>query len=96
MGSHDNAVRCVEYSNEVNVVLSGGWDGNVKMWDTRSSQCVGTLPQPDKVNFNYISTILLTMLFFIINFILKCMYTLRIYIVVCICMFIVFIFRFSL
>lgn len=49
LGSHDNAVRCVEYSNEVNVVLSGGWDGNVKMWDTRSSQCVGTLPQPDKV-----------------------------------------------
>lgn len=56
LGSHDNAVRCVEYSNEVNVVLSGGWDGNVKMWDTRSSQCVATLPQPDKVytifNFN--------------------------------------------
>lgn len=49
LGSHDNAVRCVEYSNEVNVVLSGGWDGNVKMWDTRTSQCVGTLPQPDKV-----------------------------------------------
>lgn len=49
VGSHDNAVRCVEYSNEINVVLSGGWDGNVKMWDTRSSKCVGTLPQPDKV-----------------------------------------------
>jgi cell cycle arrest protein BUB3 len=54
LGSHDNAVRCVEYSNEVNVVLSGGWDGNVKMWDTRSSQCVGTLPQPDKVNTLFI------------------------------------------
>jgi len=58
LGSHDNAVRCVEYSNEVNVVLSGGWDGNVKMWDTRTSQCVGTLLQPDKVyiifNFQYL------------------------------------------
>lgn len=59
LGSHDNAVRCVEYSNEVNVVLSGGWDGNVKMWDTRSSQCVGTLPQPDKVlHFYYLEVII--------------------------------------
>ncbi len=50
VGTHDSAVRCVEFSNEVNCVVTGGWDAQVKVWDPRAgNQCTGTHPQPDKV-----------------------------------------------
>jgi cell cycle arrest protein BUB3 len=49
VGSHDNAVRCVEFSSEVNCVVTGGWDGQVKLWDPRTNQCTGSHTQPGKV-----------------------------------------------
>nr|CAD7586250.1 unnamed protein product [Timema genevievae] len=49
VGTHDNAVRAVEYSSEVNGILTGSWDSTVKLWDPRSPNCVGTYTQPDKV-----------------------------------------------
>lgn len=49
LGSHDNAIRAVEYSGEVNGILTGSWDATVKMWDPRASRCVGNYTQPDKV-----------------------------------------------
>ncbi|KAG8335465.1 mitotic spindle checkpoint protein Bub3 [Homalodisca vitripennis] len=49
LGSHDNAIRAVEYSSEVNGILTGSWDATVKMWDPRASRCVGNYTQPDKV-----------------------------------------------
>lgn len=49
IGSHENAIKSVEYSNDVTAILTGSWDSSVKMWDIRSQQCVGTYPQPGKV-----------------------------------------------
>ena len=49
IGSHDNAVRCIEFCSELNLVISGGWDSVVKLWDPRSNTAVGSLAQPDRV-----------------------------------------------
>ncbi|XP_074595895.1 mitotic checkpoint protein Bub3 [Brevipalpus obovatus] len=48
-GSHTGPVRCVEYASEVNVMLTGGWDSCVKMWDPRTPNAPGSLAQPDKI-----------------------------------------------
>jgi cell cycle arrest protein BUB3 len=45
LGEHKGAIRCVEFANEVNAVLTGSWDGTVKMWDSRVPNCVGTYNQ---------------------------------------------------
>lgn len=49
VGSHDQAIRCIEYSPEVNSILTGSWDSTVKMWDPRTNRLVGNYSQPDKV-----------------------------------------------
>lgn len=49
VGTHDNAIRAIEYSSEVNGILTGSWDATAKLWDPRSPRCVGTYTQPDKV-----------------------------------------------
>lgn len=54
LGSHDSAIRAVEYSSEVNGILTGSWDATVKMWDPRASRCVGNYTQPDKVYYIFI------------------------------------------
>lgn len=45
LGDHKGAIRCVEFANEVNAVLTGSWDGTIKMWDSRVPNCVGTYNQ---------------------------------------------------
>lgn len=45
LGEHKGAIRCVEFATEVNAVLTGSWDGTVKMWDSRVPNCVGTYNQ---------------------------------------------------
>jgi len=49
--AHDSAVRCVEYSSEINAIVTGSWDATVKTWDARvaGGGCTGTYSQPDKV-----------------------------------------------
>ena len=49
MGAHLKAIRAVEYSPEVNGILTGSWDARAKLWDPRSPRCVGIYTQPDKV-----------------------------------------------
>lgn len=49
MGTHDSAIKAVEYSSEVNGILTGSWDATVKMWDPRAGRCIGNYTQPDKV-----------------------------------------------
>lgn len=49
VGRHDGAIKCIEFSPEVNAVISGGWDSLVKVWDPRSNSADGTYNQPDKV-----------------------------------------------
>lgn len=48
-GTHENAIRCVEYSPDINCVVTGSWDSTVKIWDPRQNTCTGTYSQPDKV-----------------------------------------------
>uniref|UniRef100_A0A182J647 Mitotic checkpoint protein BUB3 n=1 Tax=Anopheles atroparvus TaxID=41427 RepID=A0A182J647_ANOAO len=45
LGTHDAAVRCVEYTAMVNGILTGSWDRTVKLWDAREKECVGTYDQ---------------------------------------------------
>ncbi|XP_058054071.1 mitotic checkpoint protein BUB3-like isoform X2 [Anopheles bellator] len=45
LGSHDAAVKCVEYSSMVNGILTGSWDRTVKLWDARERECVGSYEQ---------------------------------------------------
>jgi len=49
IGSHRAPIRCVEYCSDGNVIVTGSWDSSVKLWDPRSSSCVGTYTQSDRV-----------------------------------------------
>jgi len=49
IGSHENAIRCIDFCSELSLVISGGWDAVVKLWDPRSNAAVGSLAQPDRV-----------------------------------------------
>ena len=45
IGSHDAAVKCVQFSNKINAVVTGSWDKSVRIWDTREKTCVGKYDQ---------------------------------------------------
>ncbi|XP_018799099.1 PREDICTED: mitotic checkpoint protein BUB3 [Bactrocera latifrons] len=45
VGTHDDAVSCVEYAESVNGILTGSWDKTIKLWDMREKRCVGTFEQ---------------------------------------------------
>lgn len=49
VGQHEEAVKCLEMNSEMNLIMSGSWDGSVKFWDARSPNLVNTLPQLNKV-----------------------------------------------
>lgn len=50
VGIHEQAVKCVRYSEENKVIVTGSWDNSVKVWDDRAAiPCAGTFTQPDKV-----------------------------------------------
>ncbi len=35
VGMHNDAIRCVHYCPDVNLVITGGWDNLIKLWDPR-------------------------------------------------------------
>ena len=37
VGSHDKAVKCVEWLLERQLVASASWDGSLKVWDVQDS-----------------------------------------------------------
>ena len=44
---HTNKVFCVKFDKEdSNMVVSGGWDYTVKVWDIRQSSPVRSIPKP--------------------------------------------------
>lgn len=45
--------RCVDYCPEVNMVITGSWDSNIKLWDPRGPREVGTYQQPNKVGMSW-------------------------------------------
>ena len=50
LGQHDAGVKCVDYSEQYNTIITGSWDGTVKTWDPRTEvACTGTHNQTDKV-----------------------------------------------
>uniref|UniRef100_A0A1I8ABL9 WD_REPEATS_REGION domain-containing protein n=1 Tax=Steinernema glaseri TaxID=37863 RepID=A0A1I8ABL9_9BILA len=49
VGNHSDTIRCLEYSVESDLVVSGSWDSSVKFWDLRTSQSVGIADVGDKV-----------------------------------------------
>lgn len=50
LGQHTAGIRCVEYSNEGSVVVTGSWDKTVSLWDPRSHEPrAGTYQQTEKV-----------------------------------------------
>ncbi|XP_015786893.1 mitotic checkpoint protein BUB3 [Tetranychus urticae] len=48
-GTHNGAIRCVEYAPEINVVITGGWDACIKLWDPRAPAPSGSFAQPEKI-----------------------------------------------
>jgi len=50
IGEHTQPIRCVEYSPQPSIVITGAWDQTVKLWDVRShNYCIGIFPQPGRV-----------------------------------------------
>ena len=49
LGSHNGPIRCVEYCPDINAMITGGWDANIKLWDPRAPCASGSFAQPDKV-----------------------------------------------
>ncbi|KAL1505240.1 hypothetical protein ABEB36_004847 [Hypothenemus hampei] len=49
IGTHANPIKCVEYCNELNCVLTGSWDHHVKLWDLRTSGASGNYNQSERV-----------------------------------------------
>lgn len=49
IGAHDAPVKGVGYIPNSNLVVSGGWDGKLKFWDTRSPNPVGAFDMPERV-----------------------------------------------
>jgi len=49
VGTHEAAIKCVEYSSDLNLIITGSWDCQVKVWDPRAPTCTGTYSQSDKV-----------------------------------------------
>ena len=52
VGQHDQPIKCVEFSPNVNTVVTGSWDCTVKLWDPRTPCNAGSFTQPDKVRFH--------------------------------------------
>lgn len=44
---HTNRIFCAKFvSEDPNLIVSGGWDKNIKIWDIRTSQCVRSIIGP--------------------------------------------------
>lgn len=49
IGAHDAAVRHVRSMNDLGLIASGGWDGHLKFWDTRTDRPTMDLNHDERV-----------------------------------------------
>lgn len=50
LGEHKQPIRCVGYTQQENLIVTGSWDSTIKLWDTRSpTPCIGTYNQQGRV-----------------------------------------------
>lgn len=49
LGQHDEAVRCVEFSASLGLVVSGGWDSTIRSFDPRAANAAGRAAVSGKV-----------------------------------------------
>lgn len=45
LGTHDDAIKCVEYCPTLGIITTGSWDRTLKIWDPRQQYAVGTYNQ---------------------------------------------------
>lgn len=49
LGFHEAPIKCVEYCQELGLLITGSWDHNIKLWDARQDKCVATHDQTERV-----------------------------------------------
>jgi mRNA export factor len=49
IGAHDAPIKSVGFLPTTSLVVTGGWDGKLKFWDTRQPTPVGVLDMPERV-----------------------------------------------
>ena len=49
LGSHDDAIKCVNFAPSLGCLVTGSWDKSIRVWDLRQSRNVGSYLQPEKV-----------------------------------------------
>jgi len=49
IGNHDEAVRCVEWNDTRQVVITGSWDKSIRLWDLRAQHCQQQFTLPNKI-----------------------------------------------
>lgn len=54
IGSHAKPVSCMEYSRELNSLVTGGWDGHVHVWYVREE---ALYPCKHLICYNEITTL---------------------------------------
>lgn len=48
LGTHDDAIKCVEFASKVSGILTGSWDKTMRLWDARNRECCGTYEQSNE------------------------------------------------
>jgi cell cycle arrest protein BUB3 len=49
VGNHLKPVRCLQYCDAANVLISGSWDKNIKLWDLKNNQEIASYEMSNKV-----------------------------------------------
>lgn len=49
IGRHEDSIKCVHYSQELNIIITGSWDKQVKLWDARMPNCISIHDHGEKV-----------------------------------------------
>jgi len=48
VAQHEDAIKCIQFLNQGNIIATGSWDKTIKYWDTRSSQPIATVQLPER------------------------------------------------